>query len=132
MNSFKIFINLHEYHPYIPWRISIIILQYNGSACSNKTPQQYFKAVNHLANFCTFCSFSNPLSLWLSKIELPLTFADSSVKVIIELLPAVMRQEIGKWHMGLERNKKRTKQEQKRFQQRTTITQYALQVNLFS
>jgi len=43
-----------------------------------------------------------------------------------------MRQEIGKWHMGLERNKKRTKQEQKRFQQRTTITQYALQVNLFS
>lgn len=54
-----------------------------------------------------FCSFSNPLSLWLSKIELPLTFADSSVKVIIELLPAVMRQEIGKWHMGLERNKKK-------------------------
>ena len=81
-----------------------------------------------------FCSFSNPLSLWLSKIELPLTFADSSVKVIIELLPAVMRQEIGKWHMGLVRKKKkekRTKQEQK-ISTRTNITQYALQVNLFS
>lgn len=33
-------------------------------------------------------------------MELPLTFKDSSVKVIIELLPAVYSQEIGKWHMG--------------------------------
>lgn len=61
-----------------------------------------------------FCSFSNPLSLWLSKIELPLTFADSSVKVIIELLPAVMRQEIGKWHMGLERKKEKNERKNKR------------------
>ena len=61
-----------------------------------------------------FCSFSNPLSLWLSKIELPLTFADSSVKVIIELLPAVMRQEIGKWHMGLLRKKKKEKKRKER------------------
>ena len=36
-----------------------------------------------------------------SEMELPLTFKDSSRKVIIELLPAVCRQEIGKWHMGL-------------------------------
>lgn len=70
--------------------------------CSNKTPQQYFKAVKHSRQFREIVSFSNPLSLWLSKIELPLTFADSSVKVIIDLHPAVTRQEIGKWHMGAE------------------------------
>ena len=39
-------------------------------------------------------------SPWQSEMELPLTFKDSSVKVIIELLPAVCRQEIGKPHMG--------------------------------
>ena len=44
---------------------------------------------------------------------MPLTFADSSVKVIIELLPAVMRQEIGKWHMGLLRKKKKGREGRK-------------------
>ena len=34
-------------------------------------------------------------------------------KVIIELLPAVMRQEIGKWHMGLVRKKKKEKKKRK-------------------
>lgn len=58
------------------------------------------------ALWCAFFSpsssspFSSSSSPWLSEMELPLTFKDSSRKVIIELLPAVCRQEIGKWHMG--------------------------------
>ena len=45
-------------------------------------------------------------------MELPLTFKDSSGKVIIELLPAVCREEIGKWHMGpgTERRGEQTRQ----------------------
>ena len=39
-------------------------------------------------------------SPWQSEMELPLTFKDSSGKVIIELHPAVFSQEMGKWHMG--------------------------------
>lgn len=48
----------------------------------------------------SFSSSASSSSPWLSEMELPLTFKDSSRKVIIELLPAVCRQEIGKWHMG--------------------------------
>lgn len=65
---------------------------------------------------------------------MPLTFADSSVKVIIELLPAVMRQEIGKWHMGLERKKKKKKErtnEQKR-KKRTKQEQKILTKNNYN
>lgn len=53
-----------------------------------------------LANFCELGSTPASSSPWQSEMELPLTFKDSSVEVIIELLPAVYSQEIGKWHMG--------------------------------
>lgn len=53
-----------------------------------------------LANFCEPGSSPAASSPWQSEMELPLTFKDSSVEVIIERLPAVLSQEIGKWHMG--------------------------------
>lgn len=69
----------------------------------NPTPIYVFGFVLFFLFFFASSSSSSSLpssSLWLSEMELPLTFKDSSRKVIIELLPAVCRQEIGKWHMG--------------------------------